>query len=64
MISHSDRFDRFYEKCDKVINTSKNQILWHGLLICVLVAMKNDKLDFGQLLQKKSSQKGLSCMNI
>ena len=43
---------------------SKNEFLWHGDILCVLVAIKNDKLDFWQNCQTKSSQKGLSSINI
>ena len=43
---------------------SKKEILWHGALLCVLVASKNDKLEFSQTFQKNHSQKGLSCTDI
>ena len=47
MNTHDGHFDRFFEKLkesEKILK--KKQILWHGLLICVLVARKNDKLEF------------------
>ena len=46
MNCHRDRFDRFYRKmklCDKHFKKG-NHLAWD--LICVLVAMKNDQLDF------------------
>ena len=43
---------------------SKTEILWHGVLLCVLVASKNDKLEFLQTFQKIHSQKSLSCTDI
>ena len=55
----------FFEKNQiKWKNPPKKAILWHGVLLYVLVSMKNDKLDFWRIIQKKSSQKGLSCINI
>ena len=42
----------------------KKEILWHGVLLCVIVNRKNYKLDFCQTLQKINSQKGLSSINI
>ena len=64
MNSHRDYFDRFNENIKQNDKHLKKDIIWHGVLICVLVAMKNDKLDFSQNLQRKSSQKGLSSINI
>ena len=54
----------FEKKSNKVKKPQKKKILSHGVLLCVLVAIKNDKFDFSQIVQKKSSQKGLSvgCM--
>ena len=46
MNTHDGHFDRFFEKLKESEKYSKKQILWHGLLICVLVARKNDKLEF------------------
>ena len=43
---------------------SKKEILWHGVLLCVLVDMKNDKLEFSQRFQKTSSQKDQPSINI
>ena len=43
---------------------SKNEILWHRVLLCLLVARINDKLEFWQNLQKNPSHKGLSSMNM
>ena len=48
----------FYEKkTNKVKKPSKKDILWHGVLLCVLVAMKNGKLDFCQIVQKNLHKK-------
>ena len=44
--------------------TSKNEILWLGDLLCVLVVRKNNKLDFCKTLQKNPSRKDLSSINI
>ena len=43
---------------------SKKEILWHGVLLCVLVDRKNDKLEFSQRFQKTSSQKDQPSINI
>ena len=64
MNSHGAHFDSFLKKSNKVKESSKKAIRWHGVLLYVLVSMKNDKLDFWQIIQKESSQKGLSCINI
>lgn len=54
----------FQKKSNKVKIPSKKYILQHGVLLCVLLAMNNDKLDFAQIFQKNSSQKVLSRINI
>ena len=54
----------FSKNSKKMNKTSKKDILWHGVLLFVLVDRKNDKLDFYQTLQKITSQKGLSSINI
>ena len=45
MNSHGGHFDRL-KKMKKVKKPSKKDILWHGLLLCVIVARKNDKPEF------------------
>jgi hypothetical protein len=42
----------------------KKERLAHGVLLRVLVAMKNDKHEFRQILKKHASQYGLPCMNM
>ena len=64
MNSPGGHFDLFRKKSNKVKKPSKKDIISHVVLLCVLVAMENDKLNFGQIFQKKSSQKVLSCINI
>ena len=54
----------FSNNSKKIKKISKKEILWHGVLLCVLVDRKNYKLDFCQTLQKITSQKGLSSINI
>ena len=54
----------FSKNSKKRKKTSKKEILWHGVLLCVLVDRKNNKHDFCQTLQKITSQKGLSSINI
>ena len=54
----------FWKNSKKMKKTSKNQILRHGVILCVLVASKNNKLDFWQTFQKNPAQKGLSSTNI
>ena len=46
MNSNGGHFDRFLKKSKKVKKYSKNEILWHGVLSCVLVGRINDKLEF------------------
>ena len=46
MNSNGGQFDRFLKKSKKVKKYSKNEIIWHGVLSCVLVARINDKLEF------------------
>ena len=53
----------FLKNSKKMNRTSKNEILLHGVLLCVLVVRKNDKLYICQNLQKKS-RKGVSSINI
>ena len=36
----------FFKKIKESEKYSKNEILWHGVLLCVLVARKNDKPEF------------------
>ena len=60
MNSHALHFDLFWKKWKYMKKYLKKETLWHVVLLCVLVSMKNDKLDFCQHLQKKTSQKGLS----
>ena len=43
---------------------SKKGILWHWVIVCVLVSIKNDKLLFLQIVQKNASQKGLSSIDM
>ena len=57
MNSHGGHFDRFLKKIKKVKKLSKKDILWHGVLLCVLVAMKKDKLDFWRIVQKNLHKK-------
>ena len=54
----------FSQKSNKVKKYSKKEILWHGVLICVVVDRKNDKLEFWQIFQKNASQKGLSSIDM
>ena len=35
-----------FDHLKKVKKYSKNEIVWHGVLLCVLVARKNDKPEF------------------
>ena len=44
--------------------TSKKQILRHGVLLCVLVASKNNKLDICQTSPRIPPHKGLPSINI
>ena len=44
--------------------TSKKQILRHGVLLCVVVASKNDKLGISQSFRRIPPHKGLSSINI
>ena len=37
--------------------TKKKSILWHDILLCPLVAMKNDKPEICQTLHKVASQR-------
>ena len=46
MNSNGGHFDRFLKKVKESEKYSKNEILWHGVLSCVLVARINDKLEF------------------
>ena len=46
MNTNGGHFDLFSKKSKKVKKYSKNEILWHGVLSCVLVARINDKLEF------------------
>ena len=39
-------FDRFLKKIKESEKIVKNEILWHGVPLCVLVARINDKLEF------------------
>ena len=64
MNSHSGHFDPFSKKSNKVTNYSKNEIIWHGALLCVLVDSKNNKLEFWPNFQKNASQKGVSSINM
>ena len=58
-------FGSFFRKTQKKMNrTSKNEILWHGALLCVLVARKNNKIYFFQIVRKILSRKVLSSINI
>ena len=36
----------FFQNKKKVEKYSKSEVLWHGAFLCVLVARKNDKLEF------------------
>ena len=47
-----------------MINCSKNKILWHGALLCVVVDIKNNKLEFLQKKLQNVSQKVLSSINM
>ena len=44
--------------------TSKKQIIRHGVLLCVVVASKNDKLGISQSFRRIPPHKGLSSINI
>ena len=57
MNSHAEHFDHFLKKLKENKETSKKEILWHGVHLCVLVDRKNYKFDFCQTLQKITSQK-------
>ena len=46
MNRHGGHFDRFFNKIKESEKIVKNEILWHGVLLCVLVARINDKLEF------------------
>ena len=52
MNSNGGHFDRFLKKSKKVKKYSENEILWHGVVLCVLVARKNDKLEFDKVYKK------------
>ena len=44
MNSHVDNVDPILQKVKENEKKSKNAILFHGVLLCVLVSRKNDKL--------------------
>ena len=46
MNRHDEHFDHFFNKIKESEKYSKNEILWHGVLSCVLVGRINDKLEF------------------
>ena len=46
MNRHDGHFDRFFNKIKESEKILKNEILRHGVLLCVLVTRKNDKLEF------------------
>ena len=46
MNRHGVHFDYFFNKIKESEKYSETEMLWHGVLLCVLVASKNDKLDF------------------
>ena len=54
----------FWQNSNKMKNTPKKEIFWHGVLLCVLVARENDKLHFWQTFHKNPSHKGLSSINM
>ena len=47
----------FSKNSNKVKENSKKSILWHGILLCPLVAIKNDKPKICQSLQKLHHKK-------
>ena len=46
MNRHGGHFDHFFKKAKESEKYTKKLILWHGILLCVLVARKNDKPEF------------------
>ena len=64
MDSHAGHFSHFFEKLKEFENILKKEILWNRLLLCPLVARKNDKLEFSQTLQKNQTQEGLPPMDM
>ena len=54
----------FWKNSNKMKKTSKKQILRHGVLLCVLVASKNDKLDISQTFWRVPPHKGLSSIRV
>ena len=45
------------QKTQKKGTQTQKNFLWHGLLLCPLVAMKNDKPEICQTLHKVASQR-------
>ena len=43
MNSNGGHFDLFLKKSKKVKKYSKKEILWHGVILCVLVFRENNK---------------------
>ena len=54
----------FSKNSKKMKKQSIQEILWHGVFLCVLVDRKNYKLDFRQTFKTNTSQKVLSSMNM
>ena len=55
---------RFTKNSKKSETKHKKIIFEHGLLLCPLVAIKNDEPEIFQTLHKVASQGGLSSMNM
>ena len=64
MNNHALHFDSFLKEIKIYEKVLKKETLWHVVLLRVLVYRKNDKIDFWQTFQNKTSQKCESSINM